>query len=105
VEYAEGNLQLDSSEISELEQVVLELLQLGESGAQIETAPEKLRFSGALSRAKDVCRGLILPRRDAGPAHLTGDVQDCSEYPSVGNISLQSAKEIWEGAKAREIRA
>jgi hypothetical protein len=29
----------------------------------------------------------------------------CWEYPSLGNVTTQTAKEIWEGAKAREIRA
>lgn len=33
-----------------------------------------------------------------------GDIEVCFFYPSIGNIKEQSAREIWYGPKAREIR-
>ena len=33
-----------------------------------------------------------------------GDVEVCFFYPSIGNIKEQSAREIWYGPKAQEIR-
>ena len=33
-----------------------------------------------------------------------GDIEVCFFYPSIGNIKEASAREIWYGPKAREIR-
>jgi radical SAM protein with 4Fe4S-binding SPASM domain len=101
------DLWLKSCEINELEQVVLELLRLRDGGARIETSPEKLLALVGHFQGQKTYTG-VSPCRVGMRDYLispTGDVQVCWEYPSIGNISLQSAKEIWEGAKAREIRA
>ena len=34
-----------------------------------------------------------------------GDVRSCWEYPVIGNVTRQSAREIWTSATAREQRA
>ena len=36
--------------------------------------------------------------------HTDGKVSGCHLYPSIGNIREQSAREIWHGPKAEEIR-
>jgi MoaA/NifB/PqqE/SkfB family radical SAM enzyme len=101
------SLWLNSSEIDEFEQIVLELLRLRAAGARIETSPEKLQALVGHFQGKKTHVGISPCRVGMRDYHIlpTGDVQVCWEYPSIGNISLQSAKEIWEGAKAREIRA
>jgi radical SAM protein with 4Fe4S-binding SPASM domain len=102
-----GDLWLDGREIKELEQVVQELLGLRNGGARIETAPEKLLALVGHFQGLKTYTGMS-PCRVGMRDYLispTGDVQVCWEYPSIGNVSAQSAKGIWEGAKAREIRA
>jgi radical SAM protein with 4Fe4S-binding SPASM domain len=101
------DLWLNASEIDELEKIVQELLRLRGDGAKIETAPEKLRALVGHFTGQKTYTG-VTPCRVGMRDYLIspiGDVQVCWEYPSIGNISVQSAKEIWEGAKAREIRA
>ncbi|MHB8815141.1 MAG: radical SAM protein [Steroidobacteraceae bacterium] len=100
-------LWLSGGEIGELEQIVLELLRLRAGGARIETSPEKLLALVGHFQGRKTYSGVSPCRVGMRDYHIspTGDVKVCWEYPSIGNISLQSAKEIWEGAKAREIRA
>jgi radical SAM protein with 4Fe4S-binding SPASM domain len=101
------DLWLSASEIDELEKIVYELLRLRSNGAKIETAPEKLLSLVGHFTGQKTYPG-VMPCRVGMRDYLIspiGDVQVCWEFPSIGNISLQNAREIWEGAKAREIRA
>jgi len=101
-------LWLDRGEINELEDIVLELLRLRDGGARIETSPEKLLALVGHFKGEKTYSGVSPCRVGMRDYHIspTGDVQVCWEYPSIGNVALQSAKAIWEGAKgARNSRA
>jgi radical SAM protein with 4Fe4S-binding SPASM domain len=101
------DLWLRSSELEELDQVVRELVRLKDDGARIETAYEKLLALVDHFRGQKTYTGVSPCRVGMRDYYISpmGDVQVCWEYPSLGNVTTQSAKEIWEGAKAREIRA
>jgi MoaA/NifB/PqqE/SkfB family radical SAM enzyme len=101
------DLWLTNSELEELDQVVQELIRLRNNGARIETAPEKLLAFVDHFRGRKTYTGVSPCRVGMRDYFISpmGEVQVCWEYPSIGNVTMQSAKEIWEGAKAREIRA
>jgi radical SAM protein with 4Fe4S-binding SPASM domain len=101
------DLWLTNSELDELDQVVHELIRLKDNGARIETAPEKLLAFVDHFRGRKTYTGVSPCRVGMRDYYISpvGDVQVCWEYPSLGNVTRQSAQEIWEGAKAREIRA
>jgi radical SAM protein with 4Fe4S-binding SPASM domain len=100
-------LWLSSSDLKELNQIVQELLRLRDSGKRIETAPEKLIALVDHFHERKTFTGVSPCRVGMRDYFISpqGDVQVCWEYPSIGNVLTQSAKEIWEGTKAREIRA
>jgi MoaA/NifB/PqqE/SkfB family radical SAM enzyme len=93
-------------DLGDLQSVILELLRMKESGAAIETSEDKLLGMLKHFRREPVplevstCRvGLrafaIDPR---------GIVRSCGDFAPLGNITVQSAREIWTGASAREVR-
>jgi radical SAM protein with 4Fe4S-binding SPASM domain len=96
-----------NSELVELDQVVQELIALRNNGARIETAPEKMLAFVDHFRGLKTYTGVSPCRAGMRDYYIspTGDVQVCWEYPSIGNVTMQSAKAIWEGAKAREVRS
>lgn len=101
------DLWLRPSDEARLQQMVASLVAAKRAGAPIETEerrmlswPAHFRSEGSLP-ARAPCRvGL----RDF---HIlaNGDVRSCWEYPVIGNVTRQSAREIWTSATAREQRA
>ncbi len=101
-----SNLWITKPKINELTQVVEDLIRMKNSGAPIETSIEKLSSFADHFLMKEVRHGTIPCRVGMRDFHINpnGEVEVCWEYPAIGNITKQSAKEIWESDKAREIR-
>lgn len=101
-----NELWLKAEDYDEFAQVIERLIEMKQNGAPIMTGDDVLR--------------LFLPhfREDKAPESVRpcrvglrnfwietdGNVKLCNDYPVIGNIKQQSAKEIWYGEKAKEIR-
>lgn len=99
-------LWVEEEDYEDFAQVIEQLIEMKHNGAPIMNSDEVLR--------------LFLPhfRQEKAPAETLpcrvglrnfwidtrGDVKLCNEYPVIGNIKEQSAREIWYGEKAKEIR-
>jgi MoaA/NifB/PqqE/SkfB family radical SAM enzyme len=99
-------LWVQPNEYDELQAVINTLIRLKRGGAKIMNNDSTIR--------------LILPhfRKEKAPAEAlpcrigmrdffirtNGDVEVCFFYPPIGNIKTQSARDIWYGEKAQEIR-
>jgi MoaA/NifB/PqqE/SkfB family radical SAM enzyme len=99
-------LWIEKGDLAELEAVVERLVAMQEAGAPILTPAANLRLMADHFREKKApesarpCRvGLrtFFIRPD-------GTVALCSHYPTVGNLRERSARDIWYGAEAQEIR-
>jgi MoaA/NifB/PqqE/SkfB family radical SAM enzyme len=99
-------LWIEEADLPELEVVVERLVAMQEAGAPILTPAANLRLMADHFREKKApdearpCRvGLrtFFIRPD-------GSVRLCSFYPSVGNLREQSARDIWYGPQAQDIR-
>ncbi|MDX2038313.1 MAG: radical SAM protein [Isosphaeraceae bacterium] len=101
-----GDLWINEDEHDELRKVIDELVALKKAGAPIMPS--------------EMVIGLMIPhfREESAPKEtlpcriglrdffirVNGDVQPCYYYPPIGNIKEQSARDIWYGPKAQEIR-
>jgi MoaA/NifB/PqqE/SkfB family radical SAM enzyme len=99
-------LWVEEEDYEDFAQIIEQLIEMKNNGAPIMNSDEVLR--------------LFLPhfRKEKAPAETLpcrvglrnfwidtrGDVKLCNEYPVIGNIKEQSAREIWYGEKAKEIR-
>lgn len=99
-------LWIEKEEYEVLEKVIEHLIEMKKNGAPVMNSNEVLR--------------LMLPhfREEKAPSEsrpckvglrnfwidTRGDVKLCDEYPVIGNIKYQSAKEIWYGEKAKVVR-
>jgi MoaA/NifB/PqqE/SkfB family radical SAM enzyme len=99
-------LWVEEEDYEDFAQVIEQLIEMKNNGAPIMNSDEVFR--------------LFLPhfRKEKAPAETLpcrvglrnfwidtrGDVKLCNEYPVIGNIKEQSAREIWYGEKAKEIR-
>jgi MoaA/NifB/PqqE/SkfB family radical SAM enzyme len=100
-------LWIDEDELPELEAVIDRLCEMAEAGAPILTPARLLKL------IPDHFRGQTAPR-EALPCRVgtrnffiraNGDVELCHRgFPVVGNLRQNTAREIWTGAKAREVR-
>jgi MoaA/NifB/PqqE/SkfB family radical SAM enzyme len=99
-------LWIEEAELPELERVVERLIVMQQAGAPILTSPAALRLMADHFREKKApeearpCRvGLrnFFIRAD-------GTVALCSLYPAVGSLLERSARDIWYGPEAQEIR-
>jgi MoaA/NifB/PqqE/SkfB family radical SAM enzyme len=103
----DAELWIRGHEIEELRHVVATLVQMKEAGAPIETPSEKLRTLPDHFLRHPVNTGLAPCRVGMRDFHIrpNGAVWVCWEYPSIGSVRTQSAREVWTGAKAQAIRA
>lgn len=99
-------LWIEEEDHEELGRVVEQLIAMKNNGAPIMNSDEVLRLMvphfGHQKAPEDImpCRvGLRNFWIDT-----RGDIKLCDEYPVVGNIKEQSAREIWYGERAQEIR-
>jgi len=101
-----NELWIEEKDLPEFEQVVERLVAMQEAGAPILTPAANLRLMADHFREKKApdsarpCRvGLrtFFIRPD-------GSVALCAYYPPVGNLREQSARDVWYGERAQEIR-
>ena len=99
-------LWIEQEDLAEFEQVIERLIQMKKNGVPIMNSDEVLRLMIPHFReekAPDSVRPCRVGLRNFW-LDTRGDVKLCDEYPVVGNIKNQSAREIWYGEKAQEIR-
>src|SRR5258708_44683 len=106
-EAIDAELWIRQPEINDLAAVIETLIEMKKAGAPIETPSEKLRSFPEHFLRRRLEPGLAPCRVGMRDFHIhaNGDVHVCWEYPPIGNVRLQSAREIWKGARAQEIRA
>lgn len=98
----------EPAETEVLEQVVAELIRRKRSGDPIETSEGKLLALAEHFKGKTVNYGTRHCRNGLrgywiGP---NGDVESCfCFHQPIGNVTLSSAREIWEGERARACRS
>lgn len=101
-----GALWPTTDECDGLEVVVSELLRMQAAGAPIETSCHKLRGMPDHFRRLpptpevEVCR-IGLRAFSISPQ---GVVSNCHHLEPIGDLTRQSAREIWTGERAREVR-
>ena len=99
-------LWIEKDEHDDLQQVVDQMIELKRKGEPILNS--------------ELVISLLVPhfREESAPPEVmpcrvglrdffirtNGDIEVCFFYPAIGNIKEQSAREIWYGAKAQEIR-
>ena len=99
-------LWIEEKDMAEFEKVIDQLVEMKRAGSPIMNSEEILRLMPASFREEK-----------ASPEHLPcriglhefyirpdGEVKLCFHFPSIGNTTKESAKEIWTGAKAKKIR-
>ena len=99
-------LWIEEAELPELERIVERLIQMKEAGAPILNPPTILRLFADNFRGKKAPEEVLpclVGLRDFF-IRADGKVEVCVHYPPIGNIREQSAREIWYGPKAQEIR-
>ena len=99
-------LWIEDAELEEFEQVIERLIEMQRSGAPILTPPNILRLFPDSFRGKKAPEEVMPCRVGLRDFFIRtdGEVQVCVHYPSIGNIREQSARDIWYGPKAQEIR-
>jgi MoaA/NifB/PqqE/SkfB family radical SAM enzyme len=103
----EEELWINEQDWPELDRVMQRLIDMKREGSPIMNSEEVLRLMTASFREET-----------ASPEHLPcriglqefyirpdGEVKLCFHFPAIGNLTKQSAREIWKGPKAKEIRA
>ena len=75
-------------------------------GSIIETSEEKLFSMSVLFQGNMASSGVSPCRVGLRDYHILsdGEVEVCWNYPTIGNVVNQSAKEIWNGGLAQDIR-
>ncbi len=99
-------LWIEAPELPELEQVIERLIDMQRRGAPILTPPTILRLFADHFRGKKAPEEVMPCRVGLRDFFIRTDgrVEVCVHYPPIGNIREQSAREIWYGPKAQEIR-
>lgn len=101
------DLWLRPSDEARLEQMVDRLIEAKRAGAPIETEERRMQSWIAHFRGDSVVPERTPCRVGLRDFHIlaNGDVRSCWEYPVIGNVTRQSAREIWTSATARRQRA
>jgi MoaA/NifB/PqqE/SkfB family radical SAM enzyme len=99
-------LWIEEAELVELEKVMERLIQMQQAGAPILTPPTILRLFPDNFRGKKAPPEVMPCRIGLRDFFIRtdGQVEVCVHYPPIGNIREQSARDIWYGPKAQEIR-
>jgi MoaA/NifB/PqqE/SkfB family radical SAM enzyme len=99
-------LWVEEPELPEFEQVIERLIEMQRAGAPILTPPNILRLFAEQFRGKKAPPEVMPCRVGLRDFFIRtdGNVEVCVHYPPIGNIREQSARELWYGPKAQEIR-
>ena len=99
-------LWIEPPELPELEKVIERLIEMQQQGAPILTPPTILRLFADSFRGKKAPPEVMPCRVGLRDFFIRADgrVEVCVHYPPIGNIREQSAREIWHGPEAQEIR-
>jgi MoaA/NifB/PqqE/SkfB family radical SAM enzyme len=99
-------LWIEESDLREFEQVIEQLIRMQSDGAPILTPPSILRLFPDNFRGKKAPKEVMPCRIGMRDFFIRTDgrVEVCVHFPPIGNIREQSARDIWYGAKAQEIR-
>jgi radical SAM protein with 4Fe4S-binding SPASM domain len=102
----EGHLWVRGAHVEELRRVIDTVVDLKQGGAPIETSESKLRNFPAHFRGERVPPALTTCRVGLRDFHIRcdGNVVVCWNYPPIGNVKHQTAREIWWGTEAQKIR-
>jgi len=98
----------DDEAIAALREAVETLIAKQATGAPIETPAHKLRSFPEQFLGRRVQTGVAGPCRTGMRDYIitaNGDVVVCWDYPPIGNVRRQGARQIWRGAQARAVRA
>jgi len=100
------NFWIGEDQLELLDRTVDELISLKASGAPIMSTERDLllmrnHFSG--ERPANMKRTCTVSLRNFF-IQPNGDVQFCHDWPAIGNLRKQSAKEIWTGEYAEDLR-
>ncbi len=99
-------LWVEEQDYEEFSQVIERLIEMKNHGAPIMNSDEVLRLMLPHFRdekAPDGVRPCRVGLRNYW-IDTRGDVKLCDEFPVIGNVKEQSAREIWYGQKAQEVR-
>jgi MoaA/NifB/PqqE/SkfB family radical SAM enzyme len=99
-------LWIEPHELPELERTIERLIEMQRNGAPILTPPTILRLFPDHFRGKKAPQEVMPCRVGLRDFFIRtdGQVEVCVHYPPIGNIREQSAREIWYGPKAQDIR-
>lgn len=99
-------LWIEEPELPELERIIERLIEMQREGASILTPAPILRLFPDNFRGKKAPKEVLPCRVGLRDFFIRADgrVEVCVHYPPIGNIREQSAREIWYGPKAQEIR-
>lgn len=102
-----NELWIEKGDIAEFEAVIERLVAMQKDGAPILTPAHVLRLMPGHFCDQQAPRS-VLPCR-VGMRNFfirtNGDVEVCVlGFPAIGNLKEKTAREIWQGAKAREVR-
>ncbi len=102
-----NELWIEKENLPEFEAVIEKLIALQKAGAPLMTPEPVLRLMADHYREKSAPRS-VMPCRVGLRNYFiraNGNVEVCvMGFPPIGNVKKQSAREIWYGAKAREVR-
>ncbi len=99
-------LWIEEDLIPELEQVSQQLIQMKQAGEPIMNSPQVLGLLSAHFRGEKAPMN-VLPCRVGMRNYfinVAGEVRLCLKYPKVGKITEKTAKEIWYGEEAKQVR-
>jgi MoaA/NifB/PqqE/SkfB family radical SAM enzyme len=101
-----NELWMTEEDYPELEKTIDRLIEMKEQGAPIMNSEEVLHLFLPHFRGEKAPKE-VMPCR-VGLRNFwidtCGDIKLCNDWPVIGNIKEHSAREIWYGEKAREIR-
>lgn len=101
-----SELWVEEEDREEFSQVIERLIEMKKNGAPIMNSDEVLRLMlphFQEEKAPDSTRPCRVGLRNYW-IDTRGDVKLCDEYPVIGNVKEASAREIWYGEKAQEVR-
>jgi MoaA/NifB/PqqE/SkfB family radical SAM enzyme len=102
-----NELWIEEAELAEFEAVIEQVIQMQKDGAPILTPEHVLRLMKGHFRGEQAPRSALPCRVGMRNFFIrtNGDVEVCvMGFPVIGNVKKQSAREIWYGAQAREVR-
>ena len=97
----------EQADLETLETVISTLISMKQSGAPIETSDAKIYSLADHFRENLVFHGVSPCRVGLRDYHINpnGEVFMCWFYPTIGNVKESSARDLWYGEKAAQIRA